>query len=81
MKDILMAYFEGLLHQLLEGTEENCETLIGSSQSLGCKIGIWGLKIRSRNGNHHAAMFSTSPPSKSNTIAGYYFCKSFSALW
>lgn len=37
-----MAYFERLLHQLLEGTEEICETLIGISQSLGLKIGIYG---------------------------------------
>lgn len=42
MKGILMAYFEGFLHQLYEGTEEICGTLIGSSQSLGLKIGIWG---------------------------------------
>jgi len=35
MMDILMANFKGLLHQLLEGTEEICETLSGSSQSLG----------------------------------------------
>jgi len=73
--------FEGLLHQLLEGTEEICETLIGSCQSLGLKFGIWGLKICSRNCNHRAAMFITSPPCKSNTTAGYYFCKSFNALW
>ena len=69
MMDILVAYFEKFLHQLLEGNVK-CETLIGSSQSLGLKIGIWGLKIHSRNGNHHAATFSISPPSKSNTIAG-----------
>jgi hypothetical protein len=37
MKDILMAYFKGLLHQCLGGTEEIHETLIGSSQSLGFK--------------------------------------------
>jgi len=73
--------FEALLHQLLEGTEEISETLIGSSQSLGLKIGIWGLKICSRNGNQNAATFSTSRPSKSNTTAGYYYCEGFNALW
>jgi len=70
MKGILVAYFERFFHQLLEGTEEIYETLIGSSQSLGLQIGIWGLEIHSRNGNHYAATFSTSLPSKSNTIAG-----------
>jgi hypothetical protein len=59
MKDILMAHFEGLLHQLLEGTEEICETIIGNCKSLGLKIGIWGLKVHGRNGNHHAATCST----------------------
>jgi hypothetical protein len=73
-------YFKGLLHQFLRGTEEIHETLIWSSQSPGLQDWHLGPSSMKQNSNHHAETCSTSSVSKSNKIAGYYYCISLDAF-